>query len=87
MKISITKTKEYTIPNKATCTYLDARDLIRECEALKKDVWIDSDGYAEDMFYCRAFEESIGKTKEVGKYRFPVKIKICALRTAGKNND
>jgi len=78
MKIKITKTKEYNIPDKDTCTYLDKKGLIRECEALKKSIWVDSDtSITEDVFRCKVFDKQIMGTKTVGTYRFPVKLEEC----------
>jgi hypothetical protein len=80
MKITVTKTKEYDIPDGPTCTYLvnvGGIDHIKECPALKKSVWFGSDGYDEDVFHCQAFDRQMLFSEHVKEYHFPKKLEEC----------
>lgn len=76
--MKVKKAIEYDVPDfSSTCAYLEGK-LIRECPALKKSFWVDSDtSITEDVFYCKAFDEQINKTTEVDRYTFPLKIDTC----------
>jgi len=79
MKRIITKQREYDIPEGNLCAHLlvSGFDVIVTCTALKKGVWFDSDGFPEDTFECRAFDEDIPDRIHKDAHVFPCKIKKC----------
>lgn len=78
--MKITVTKEYDVPEGRTCTYLKEGRIV-ECPALKKSVWFGSDGYDEDIFFCKAFDTQLLFSEHVGEHCFPKKTEECERRS------